>query len=60
MILHFWAFFQSNLSKFSKVIVNDDLKSVGERGVGGQISDFGYLCAQFYCPLCDGSKNLQF
>ena len=31
-----------------------------EGGVGGQILDFGYLCAQFYCPLCDGSKNLQF
>ena len=31
-----------------------------EGGEGGQILDFGYLCAQFYCPLCDGSKNLQF
>ena len=32
----------------------------GEVGVEGQILHFGYFCAQFYCPLPDGSKNLQF
>ena len=38
--------------------LEEALKARG--GVGGQILDFGYLCAQFYCALCDGSKNVQF
>ena len=31
-----------------------------EGGVEGQILHFGYFCAQFYCLLSGGSKNLQF
>ena len=30
------------------------------RQEGGQILHIGYVCAQFYCPLCDGSQNRQF
>ena len=56
----FWPFLHLKLGyeKMTKSQIEGCLRREG--GVGGQILDFGYLCAQFYCPLCDGSKNLQF
>ena len=35
------------------------LQLMREKGVEGQILHFGYFCAQFYCLLSGGSKNLQ-
>ena len=31
-----------------------------EGGVEVQILHFGHFCPQFYCPLCDDSKNFEF
>ena len=56
----FWPFLHLKLGyeKMTKSQIEGCLRREG--GVGGQIFDFGYSCAQFYWPLCDGSKNLQF